>query len=30
MSMRSVDAECQLSVTLDYVTAELDDEEVQA
>lgn len=30
MSMRSVDAECQLSVTLDYVTAELDDEEAQS
>ncbi|MBA76565.1 MAG: helicase [Tistrella sp.] len=30
MSMRSVDAECQLSVTLDYLTDDLEEPEVQA
>lgn len=29
LSMRSVDAECQLSVTLDYVTNDLDEPEVE-
>lgn len=30
MSMRNVDAECQLSVTLDYLTDDLEEPEVQA